>query len=336
MVTAMTELETPLVLVRKWARMLPRCYELLDNIAHNPDYHEWPDCCDVPIAAANAVLTEAGNLTQQQAAQLGAELTACYTWRKNKIIYDFDETLARELCDQAKSYKNEDNLPVEILLHPPYPCVFIRCPGILDEYISGFFAWIEWDTNRNIPEFRASLMTWDYKHTFPLMLELPAPTLAECIASTTSETARHAGRPLPIPSPSEIQFLLSALNMYLYICSADADIQKNPEQSKIHRPRTPGAPIRDKFREIDVRDVGIVIGAALRKSRATPSNAAERKPSGERKPTRPHTRRGHWHHYWTGPKAKPGERKLVLKWTHPVLVGGANGDVITVRPVKGD
>lgn len=330
----MTEQETPLSLVQMWPKMLPKCYDLMDIIYN--DEHTWPDCCEIPIAAANAVLTQAGNLPQHEAAQIGAELTACYIWRKNKIIYDFDADLARELCEQAKSYKNEDALPVEVLLHPPYPCVFIRCPGILDENISGFFAWIEWDTNRKIYEFRASLMSGDYKHTFPVMLELPAPTLAECIASTVGETSRHAGQPLPLPNPSEIQVILSALNMYLYVCSTDADIRQNPEQAKITRKRAPGAPIKDKFREIDVQDVGVVIGAALRKSHAAPHDAPERKTSGERKPTRPHTRRGHWHHYWTGSKSTPSERKLVLKWTHPMLVGGGNGDVITIHPVKGD
>ena len=44
------------------------------------------------------------------------------------------------------------------------------------------------------------------------------------------------------------------------------------------------------------------------------------------KPHRPHTRRGHWHHYWTGTK---DNRKLILKWTAPIFVGGSSDNIIT-------
>ena len=35
---------------------------------------------------------------------------------------------------------------------------------------------------------------------------------------------------------------------------------------------------------------------------------------------RTHWRKGHFQHYWTGPKSKPEERKLILNWVEPVLV----------------
>ncbi len=35
----------------------------------------------------------------------------------------------------------------------------------------------------------------------------------------------------------------------------------------------------------------------------------------------PHLRKAHWHHYWTGPKSDPDQRKLVVRWIHPVFVG---------------
>lgn len=40
--------------------------------------------------------------------------------------------------------------------------------------------------------------------------------------------------------------------------------------------------------------------------------------------TSPHMRRGHWHHYWTGPKTGP--RELKLNWVYPCFVSGRNGD----------
>ena len=38
---------------------------------------------------------------------------------------------------------------------------------------------------------------------------------------------------------------------------------------------------------------------------------------------RPHTRRGHYHHFWVGPK--DGERKLITHWIPPILVKGKLG-----------
>ncbi len=39
-----------------------------------------------------------------------------------------------------------------------------------------------------------------------------------------------------------------------------------------------------------------------------------------------HPPRAHWHHFWTGPR--DGERRLVLRWLHPILVAG--GQIVPV------
>jgi hypothetical protein len=31
-------------------------------------------------------------------------------------------------------------------------------------------------------------------------------------------------------------------------------------------------------------------------------------------------RRGHWHHFWTGPKNEPENRLLVLRWLSPMVI----------------
>ncbi|WP_295617345.1 hypothetical protein [uncultured Intestinimonas sp.] len=48
---------------------------------------------------------------------------------------------------------------------------------------------------------------------------------------------------------------------------------------------------------------------------------------------RSHTRRGHWHHYWTGPR--DGERALILKWTAPTVIHPEDReDNVTLYPVR--
>ena len=41
---------------------------------------------------------------------------------------------------------------------------------------------------------------------------------------------------------------------------------------------------------------------------------------------RPHVRRAHWHHYWTG----PGRTVLEVRWLEPVFVMGTEEEIDTV------
>lgn len=112
------------------------------------------------------------------------------------------------------------------------------------------------------------------------------------------------------------------INMYLYLCAKNRDIIQdssslpypnlfNPVTKKLEKKPT-------EFR------VGSRVGPALAKT-----ICAGQKLSGFAEQTkRPHVRRAHWHHYWTGPRE--GERSLVVRWVHPVLVGVAKGELDAV------
>lgn len=77
----MKDKETPLRLVRKWEKMLPGVYTVLDDLRAAKDSGEilWPDYCDLPISAAFTYLVDQVGLPKQGAAMLAAELTACWT-----------------------------------------------------------------------------------------------------------------------------------------------------------------------------------------------------------------------------------------------------------------
>lgn len=103
-------------------------------------------------------------------------------------------------------------------------------------------------------------------------------------------------------------------NIVAYICCRNAEIET------IYKPR-PEGPTRRRESSATWHEVGFRIGAELR--------AYERMKS-ERGPhkggtVRPHMRRAHWHHFWTGPR--DGERKLVLKWVPPIMVAVKNGEI---------
>lgn len=49
---------------------------------------------------------------------------------------------------------------------------------------------------------------------------------------------------------------------------------------------------------------------------------------------RPHIRRAHWHSYWTGKKDVQEERKLIVNWVAPTMVGDSDNVIPTIRDVK--
>lgn len=335
----MTEDETPIKLCKMWSQMGSDCYEILDML-RKQSHEEMgiSDLCDIPIGAAYEYLHVKHHLELKDCARLASELTGIYIWRKHKIIYNFDKTLAEELFAQADEIRNDYQLPTDVLLHPPYPCVCIQLDiDLLDGLpYRSFLAWIEEDANTHAREFRIQPFFPDMDGTNAYVLELTKPTLGECIHDTIATAAKYHDMYKFVLNDEKfdlsIDIVLRAMQLYLYICSDQADVRENLEQRKIYRPRQDGQPIKDKFRELEIKDVGVFVGYTLRRAKAEAvkaSHAADEPKQGSHK--RPHTRRGHWHHYWTGSKSDPEQRKLILKWTHPMLIGAPTDNVTTIN-----
>ena len=125
------------------------------------------------------------------------------------------------------------------------------------------------------------------------------------------------------------QSLTECVNLLRYLCSEKPDIPDDTEL-KTHRSRDSyGNPKRAVQWE-----VGIRIGAALRKAmKADVENEAAANEMSRSAP-RPHMRRAHWHSFWTG-KRGGSERKLVLRWLPPIAIN-INGEELptVVTPVK--
>ena len=75
---------TPLDLVRQWTQRMPGCYDQLDELRSAKEDMFWPDYCELPICVAYVYLLGTTELSG---------LIACWLWRKNKVIYRFDEDL---------------------------------------------------------------------------------------------------------------------------------------------------------------------------------------------------------------------------------------------------
>lgn len=112
-------------------------------------------------------------------------------------------------------------------------------------------------------------------------------------------------------------------NGVAYLCSANADIVTSYKPQK-------GLKRNNAKRRSQAtwHDVGYRIGSELRSYRRSSSERSEHMGG----TVRPHMRRAHWHHYWTGPRN--GERKLVLKWLPPTMVGVGNIESATGHKVR--
>ena len=316
---------TPLDLVRHWVKRLPGCYDQLDEFRKAEVC--WPDYCVLPVNAACSYLA-----SKDISPGEGSSLTACWLWRQNKVIFRFDENLVEML---AESIEDTDILPAELLLHPPYPTVYIKAPNLI-EGRDGFFYFVDYDVNSGRTELNIVWLTPD--GVLPQVLHLvPGGTIKECTNDMLRTVLSHTGlgvpsslglgsglAPLLREAASLMQTeMLKAISLLLYLVSQNADITDDQPYKKKRRPY-----IVDTAKEIHTFSVGLRIGATIRKSA---QGTAVGTGLGSRK--RPHSRRGHWHHFWTGPK---GEQKLVLKWLAPMYINGMqfNEEDIVVYPVK--
>lgn len=126
------------------------------------------------------------------------------------------------------------------------------------------------------------------------------------------------------------------LQLILYICAENKDMQENEQQKTITRKPSNKDKPKDAFREIRKWDVGYRIGNVIRKhdnaERSNNSNETTSTSAGTSK--RPHSRRGHYHHYWIGSE-KDGSRRIILKWIAPMFINGGDDDIIpTLHNVK--
>lgn len=320
----------PVELLREYSREFPQAWRQIAKFreARGRDLTWWPDWCYCPIAGSLAIITEGAwpldnSLLSKMAVHPPAVMSALAAWRITKGIYRFDETLLSELAVMPL----EGDLPSDIFYSLPEWCVFIETPGMkyTGGEIAGLFASLEYDINDNRHELRL-VMVNDTLECIPVAVHLGKWSVREAIERFYSESKRVLQeRGLHVPGldaeteniSNAIPLLTPFISLVLYICSVNADY------GAAGRPRHPSRqPIRkgkiQVANEPRTWDIGVRIGPALRRAAAT----SERE-TGDRTHAspRPHYRRAHWHHYWTGPRNEPDRRKMILKWLPPIPVG---------------
>ena len=327
----MTDLPRPAQMLVDTSRQFPGAWKALDRLRAlrgREGLPAWPTWCYLPLSATYAYLTGVyGEPLPPVAGSMVSHLGALYAWRCTQGIYRFDGALL-EALDLTPP---DETIPTDILYALPEWSCYVELPPFpfFDWTVFGFWVHLEWDAGTGRTELRFLLLLND--QTTPLILHFSAEdsTLQACFEAAILESARQAKRVgsdigaalRAVTSKPAYNLLGRLMTLTLYLCAQNADIHdpRNP----FARPYKPGL-VRTKRGSLTPPapgpifwETGVRIGAALRAAAPQGPPAEE---GGRHASPRPHVRRAHWHHFWTGSRATPTDRLRVLHWLPPIPV----------------
>ena len=302
------------------AKLYPGAWRTFDEFRadRGKDLPDWPEWCFAPMATSYAIVSKGnGRLTPAIVGDVG-RLAALAAWRTTQGIYRFDPELYAALINTPLTAE----LPVEVLFRLPEWCVYIETPGMTwgNATLHGFFAHLESDANTGHVELRLLIDCSDA--LLPIPLHVGKWSLAEAARRAITEglvQGKSVGLPIDASVDAEIVEVTSPLvSLLLYLCADDPEIGDGT--------RRPAMPVPTKTKEgmrifppnsPSTWDVGVRLGAALRRARETDEvSPHESVSAGQRGRPRAHIRRAHWHTYRVG----TGRTERRIKWLPPVPV----------------
>jgi hypothetical protein len=250
-------------------------------------------------------------------------------WWPYKQIYSFPKEIRDILIAQKDASMN---IPVQVLQNFPYPCAYFDVP--FNEFL-GFFVHFDCrDEGKQYLgiEFISKVNKDHFKFDGYLELEINENITIE------DETKRQIGlihdeMPShflkmyedgwdPVSSDmaqDSIEQTAIAMQFILYVCSNNAEISPD-KRTEVNPKINEVGNRKDTATANEVRNniCGQQFSIKIRQMKRSNKGVSVINPNAHGTPKSPHVRRGHWHHYWTGPKA--GLRKLILNWVAPIFV----------------
>ena len=248
-------------------------------------------------------------------------------WLKDaKAIYDFDKTLFETLSDQTDLSVASDTLK-RLPFRCAYICMPVKLTGPQDTPMDGFFALKKEDV------IKCLFVSTDTMAFGQLDIHLDARTFEENEKLSIKEARRYGAEFVRSPNSATTRASKLIVQLLLYLCAANADVkERRPSSSTTAKKATKTT---DK-RPVRHWDVGVHIGATIKANRRSYERAGGTSaPHGTHARPRPHLRRGHWSHFWTG-KRDSANRERILKWIEPVYINADSPDDLptTIHRVK--
>lgn len=297
-----------------------------------PGIYPWLDQQPSPsMVHTAAAIRQATGFSVDASIDLAPQAILSHAWAKSgRIIYQVDPTVTQEFLSQVVHTEDSETLPAALVRNLPHACFainfspfFIDCKGMqsqgdyrleytgrcLVRLFSGEDLGTPWPAVYSLWDLGGGKTTGWY---FPVL----EGTYGDCMAHLLDELQTNVPEKRLTMDDIRLEMVPSALvaQLILYLQSESADLQRRPSSPPAKKAKGKGrSPKPPK-----VIDVGCHVGRVIRQHRAAEAAAPAAPGTGSSK--RPHSRRAHWHHYWTGPKADPSKRTLVLKWVPPTFI----------------
>lgn len=299
---------------RDWPDWPRKCRAVFEELRAR---HRIPSWCQMSAAAPMFAMTQDGRIPFNDIARL-TSIPSIYLWRMTKGVYRFSPELYESLTSQPL----DGAIPCAVLRRLPEWAVYIETPDMRfgESEIHGFIASLEYDYTGMVKSHEILRVLVFPAAGKPVAHEIPIPhpqSALDDMLDAANDAARFGEAMLGFQSRSGDAKaargrFVPIMQLLLYLCSEAPDMPaiQHPRE----RMRASGAV--DAPKEARVWDVGVRIGAAIRRYNNTPR---ENTGDGTHASPRPHVRRAHWHHFWAGPLE--GTRELVLRWLPPIPVG---------------
>ena len=273
-------------------------------------------------------------------------------WSKMKMAYKVDNDFFHEI-------KNTENLTVTRNIYEklPYRTLFIDLTEVKD--ISGFKGvWVMLVKDRKTEKIGINILmcrgeteytffshySWiDFHESEEAKLnlsELPESQFIVrnfCMSGVEPVSALSDPERAPYLSVKEAdirpELVMATLQILQFIAMDASDIAENQTTKRTYKP---SATVKNKFSGVRMWDVGVRYGKAIRTARDEYRKRIRGENTGNetqknRKPTRPHVRRAHWHKFRIG----KGRTELTTHWIAPVFVCGNGQEIpVTIHELK--
>lgn len=259
---------------------------------------------------------------------LGYALTNVFesAWLKDaKTIYEFDKTLFETLSGQTDLSVASDTLK-----RLPFRCAYVSMPikltGPQGTPMDGFFVLKKEDV------IKCLFVSTDTMAFGQLDIHLSAKTFEESENLSVKEAQRYGTEFARSPNSVTTKTSKLITQLLLYLCASNADVQERRPTTTTQTKKT--SKTTDK-RPVRQWDVGVRVGATIKHNRSYAERTQHHTEHNQHARPRPHLRRGHWSHFWTG-KRDGSDRERILKWIEPVYVNADSPNALptTIHRVK--
>ena len=255
-------------------------------------------------------------------------------WAFHKQVYKFDKDFFYELINTEGIV-----IPQWFMEYIPFPDVFIDLSDIDDlSPIKGAFVHRikKHDGNQLVvymvtedQTFFSFYSDFAYENGYYKLPEQMVPNTKFIARSYDENSSNMQLRYLENDCRTVV--CKAIIQIMLYLSSEKKDVLESPITKRTYKKSNI---ISDKFSEVQMWDVGVRFGQAIRVEKSK-HDAAVHEESEEvqsakiRKQPRPHLRGAHWQRYHVG----PGRKEVRVNWIPPTFVGGTKELPVTIREI---